>query len=377
MKKVVVGLSGGVDSSVSLYLLQQAGYDVEGLFMRNWDSQLNNDILGNKTINNVICPQELDYNDAVNVSKTLQVPLHRVDFIKEYWEYVFKHFINEYKKGRTPNPDILCNKYIKFDYFLNYAINNYHADFIAMGHYAQIRFNEKLQEYQLLRGIDRDKDQTYFLSQLNQGQLSKTFFPLGNLTKKEVREIASAQNLSTANKKDSTGICFIGERDFKNFLQNYIPNQNGNIVDIERKEVVGHHNGVIYYTIGQRRGLNLGGMNEPYFVAGKNVENNILYVAKSSEEKWLYSTSCIITDVNWIHTLHEKEFNCTAKFRYRQKDIPVKVTVLSDNKCLVQFATKVKEITPGQAAVFYDDEVCLGGGVINDVYLDNQKLWYL
>ncbi len=377
MKKVVVGLSGGVDSSVSLYLLQQAGYDVEGLFMRNWDSQLNNDILGNKAINNVICPQELDYNDAVNVSKTLQVPLHRVDFIKEYWEYVFKHFINEYQKGQTPNPDILCNKYIKFDYFLNYAINNYHADFIAMGHYAQVRFNEKLQEYQLLRGIDRDKDQTYFLSQLNQGQLSKTFFPLWNLTKKEVREIASAQNLSTANKKDSTGICFIGERDFKNFLQNYIPNQNGDIVDIETKEVVGHHNGVMYYTIGQRRGLNLGGMSEPYFVAGKNVENNILYVAKSSEEKWLYSTSCIITDVNWINTLREKEFNCTAKFRYRQKDIPVKVTVLSDNKCLVQFATKVKAITPGQDAVFYDDEVCLGGGVINNVYLDNQKLWYL
>ncbi|UZQ31151.1 MAG: tRNA 2-thiouridine(34) synthase MnmA [Spiroplasma phoeniceum] len=377
MKKVVVGLSGGVDSSVSLYLLQQAGYDVEGLFMRNWDSQLNNDILGNKAINNVICTQELDYNDAVNVSKTLQVPLNRVDFIKEYWEYVFKHFINEYKKGRTPNPDILCNKYIKFDYFLKYAINNYHADFIATGHYAQVRFNEKLQEYQLLRGIDRDKDQTYFLSQLNQGQLSKTFFPLGNLTKKEVREIASAQNLSTANKKDSTGICFIGERDFKNFLQNYIPNQNGNIVDIETKEFFGHHNGVMYYTIGQRRGLNLGGMSEPYFVAGKNVENNILYVAKSSEEKWLYSTSCIINDVNLINTLHEKEFNCTAKFRYRQKDIPVKVTVLSDNKCLVQFVTKVKAITPGQAAVFYDDEVCIGGGVINDVYLDNQKLWYL
>ncbi len=184
MKKVVVGLSGGVDSSVSLYLLQQAGYDVEGLFMRNWDSQLNNDILGNKAINNVIYPQKLDYNDAVNVSKTLQVPLHRVDFIKEYWEYVFKHFINEYQKGWTPNPDILCNKYIKFDYFLNYAINNYHADFIAMGHYAQVRFNEKLQEYQLLQGIDRDKDQTYFLSQLNQGQLSKTFFSIRKFNKK-------------------------------------------------------------------------------------------------------------------------------------------------------------------------------------------------
>ncbi|WP_425378552.1 tRNA 2-thiouridine(34) synthase MnmA [Spiroplasma endosymbiont of Polydrusus pterygomalis] len=377
MKKVVVGLSGGVDSSVSLYLLQQAGYNVEGLFMRNWDSQLNNDILGNKAINNTICPQELDYNDAVQVSKTLQVPLHRVDFIKEYWKYVFKHFISEYEKGRTPNPDILCNKYIKFDYFLKYAINNYNADFIAMGHYAQVRYNETLKEYQLLRGIDNDKDQTYFLSQLNQQQLSKTFFPLGNLTKKEVRAIAAAQNLSTANKKDSTGICFIGERDFKKFLQNYIPNQIGNIVNIETEEVVGEHNGVMYYTIGQRRGLNLGGMSEPYFVAGKNVTKNILYVAKNSEEKWLYSISCTITDVNWINTLPAKEFDCTAKFRYRQKDIPVKVTVLSDDKCLVQFATKVKAITPGQAAVFFQDEVCLGGGVINDFYLDNEKLCYL
>ncbi|WP_424527148.1 tRNA 2-thiouridine(34) synthase MnmA [Spiroplasma endosymbiont of Glossina fuscipes fuscipes] len=377
MQKVVVGLSGGVDSSVSLYLLQQAGYQVKGLFMRNWDSQLNNDILGNKAINNPICPQEVDYNDAAKVSDALKVPLHRVDFIKEYWEYVFKYFISEYQKGRTPNPDILCNKYIKFDYFLKYAINNYQADFIAMGHYARVQFNETINEYQLLRGVDADKDQTYFLSQLNQQQLAKTIFPLGNLTKKEVRAIANSQNLITANKKDSTGICFIGERDFKSFLQNYIPNQNGEIVDIETKEVVGTHNGIMYYTIGQRRGLNLGGMTEPYFVAGKNVEKNILYVAKSSEEKWLYSTSCFVTDVNWINTLKTNEFNCTAKFRYRQKDIPVKVTILSDDKCLVHFDSKVKAITPGQAAVFYNGDVCLGGGIIDEVYLDDQKLCYL
>lgn len=220
MKKVVVGLSGGVDSSVSLYLLQQAGYQVEALFMRNWDSQLNNDILGNKAINNPICPQEVDYNDAAKVSTALKVPLHRVDFIKEYWEYVFEYFISEYQKGRTPNPDILCNKYIKFDYFLKYAIYNYQADFIAMGHYARVQFNQEINEYQLLRGVDSDKDQTYFLSQLNQQQLSKTIFPLGNLTKKVVREIANAQNLITANKNDSTGICFIGERDF-NFAKLY------------------------------------------------------------------------------------------------------------------------------------------------------------
>ncbi|WP_425380548.1 tRNA 2-thiouridine(34) synthase MnmA [Spiroplasma endosymbiont of Stenodema calcarata] len=377
MEKVVVGLSGGVDSSVCLYLLQQAGYQVEGLFMRNWDSQLNNDILGNKEINSPICPQEADYNDALKVSTTLNVPLHRIDFIKEYWEYVFKYFISEYQKGRTPNPDILCNKYIKFDYFLKYAINNYQADFIAMGHYARVQFDQESKEYQLLRGIDRDKDQTYFLSQLNQQQLAKTIFPLGNLTKTEVRAIAKAQNLPTANKKDSTGICFIGERDFKSFLQNYIPNQNGELVDIETNQVVGTHNGIMYYTIGQRRGLNLGGMKEPYFVAGKNVEKNILYVAKSSEEKWLYSTSCLVTDVNWINTFKDNEFNCTAKFRYRQKDILVKVTICGDNKCLVYFDTKVKAITPGQVAVFYNGDVCLGGGIIDEVYLDNQKLSYL
>lgn len=377
MKKIIVGLSGGVDSSVSLYLLKKDGYNVEGIFMRNWDSQLNNDILGNKTINNIICPQELDYNDAINVSKILKIPLKRVDFIKEYWDFVFKYFIREYKNGRTPNPDILCNKYIKFDYFLKYAINNNNADYIATGHYARISFNKKLQEYQLLIGIDKNKDQTYFLNQLNQLQLSKTLFPLGNLTKKEVRKIANKQKLITANKKDSTGICFIGKRDFKNFLQNYIPSKNGIIIDIETKKNIGKHNGCIYYTIGQRHGLNLHGMKEPYFVVGKNIKKNILYVTKKSKEKWLYSNSCNISCINWINTLCKKEFNCFAKFRYRQKNIPVKVIVLNKKKCFIKFFKKVKAISPGQFAVFYDNEVCLGGGIINDVYLNNKKLWYL
>lgn len=377
MKKIIVGLSGGVDSSVSLYLLQQQKNDVEALFMRNWDSNLNNDILGNKNINNSICPQEEDYNDAVNVAKTLQVPIHRVDFIQEYWDYVFAHFLTEYQKGRTPNPDILCNKYIKFNYFLKYAIKEKEADLIAMGHYAQTRFNKKLGEYQLIRGIDQNKDQTYFLCQLSQEQLAKTIFPIGHLTKTEVRRIAQNQKLITANKKDSTGICFIGERNFKQFLENYLPNQTGKIIDIETKQELGQHQGVMYYTIGQRKGLNLGGMIEPYFVVGKDVSNNILYVASSSEDKWLYSTSCLVTDVNWINSLAETEFNCTAKFRYRQKDNNVKVKIISSTSCLVIFDRKLKAITPGQEAVFYQNEVCLGGGVIDKVYLDNEQLWYL
>ncbi|AGM24983.1 tRNA 2-thiouridine(34) synthase MnmA [Spiroplasma chrysopicola] len=377
MKKVIVGLSGGVDSSVALYLLQQAGYQVEALFMRNWDSNLNNDILGNQQINDIICPQEVDYQDAKAVSQKLGIPIHRVDFIKEYWDYVFTHFIAEYKKGRTPNPDILCNKYIKFDFFLKTALEQYHGDYIAMGHYARVTYNETLQEYQLLRGVDATKDQSYFLCQLSQTQLAKTLFPLGDLTKPAVRTIAEQLGLPTATKKDSTGICFIGERDFKKFLENYIPNQVGDIVDIETNKILGHHSGVMYYTIGQRRGLNLGGMAQAYFVVGKNVAKNILYVANSSEEQWLYSNSCLVNDTNWINKLQTNNFTCTAKFRYRQKDIPVSVEILSPTSCLVRFVEKVKAITPGQSAVFYQGEVCLGGGVIEAAYLDDTKLWYL
>ena len=232
MKKVVIGMSGGVDSSVAAIILKNQGYDVIGLFMRNWDSSINNDILGNPDLNNDICPQEQDYNDALEVCKKIGIPLHRVDFVKEYWDYVFTYFLDELKKGRTPNPDIMCNKYIKFDMFVKKALE-LGADYIATGHYARIK------DHKLLRGIDNNKDQTYFLSQLSKKQLSNVLFPVGDLEKSEVRKIALENDLITAKKKDSTGICFIGERNFTNFLKNYLPNQPGKIVNIETNEVIG------------------------------------------------------------------------------------------------------------------------------------------
>nr|WP_195886732.1 tRNA 2-thiouridine(34) synthase MnmA [Mycoplasma feriruminatoris] len=371
-QKVVVGLSGGVDSSVACYLLLQQGYEVEGLFMRNWDSATNNDILGNTNINNDICPQEQDYLDAKAVADKLNIKLHRIDFIKEYWDYVFTYFIEEYKKARTPNPDILCNKYIKFDKFLNYAINNLNADFIAMGHYAKVNYNKTTNQYELIKASDTNKDQTYFLAQLNQNQLSKTLFPLANLTKEQVRKIALEQNLITANKKDSTGICFIGERHFTDFLQNYIPSQTGDIVDIKTNKVLGQHIGIMYYTIGQRKGIHLSGMSEPYYVANKDVEKKILYVCSTSDESYLYSTSCIVNDVNWILDLSKyvdnvSEFECQAKFRYRQDDNKVVVKKIDDNNYKVIFNKPLKAITIGQQAVFYLNDICLGGAVIDKV----------
>lgn len=370
-KKVIVGLSGGVDSSVAAILLQQQGYEVEGLFMRNWDSGVNNDVLGNKN-KDQICPQELDYFDAKKVSEKLGIKLHRVDFIKEYWEYVFKYFVSEYKKGRTPNPDILCNKYIKFDKFQEYALNKLGADFIAMGHYAGVRFKEEYNEFELIRGLDQNKDQSYFLCQLNQKQLSKVLFPLQNYEKSEIRKIAKDYDLITADKKDSTGICFIGERDFTKFLQNYIPNQPGRIIDISDNKVIGKHVGVMYYTIGQRRGLNLGGNKEPYYVAKKDINNKIIYVAKTSDESYLFSKSCEVIDMNWIcetgnHFKDKNNFECVAKFRYRQSDVKVIVTKINENKCLVEYSENVRAVTEGQEAVFYLGELCLGGGIINKV----------
>ena len=250
MPKVVVGMSGGVDSSVAAIELLNAGYEVIGLFMRNWDSTINNDILGNPNDLNDICPQEKDYNDALKVCKKLNIPLYRIDFVKEYWDYVFTYFLDELKKGRTPNPDIMCNKYIKFDMFAKKAWE-LGADFIATGHYARIK-NGKL-----LRGIDNNKDQSYFLSQVSKKQLEKVLFPVGDMTKDDVRKIAHEYDLITASKKDSTGICFIGERNFKEFLKNYLPNNPGDIVNIDTNEVLGRHSGLMYYTIGQRRGLNV------------------------------------------------------------------------------------------------------------------------
>lgn len=375
-KRVVVGLSGGVDSAVAAYLLKQQGYEVIAVFMRNWDSQLNNDILGNPTNNDDVCPQEKDYSDAKAVAKHLDISLKRVDFIKEYWDQVFLYFLEEYTRGRTPNPDILCNKHIKFKAFLDYA-NTLEADYIATGHYARVE-HTKGKDSVMLKGMDDSKDQSYFLCQLNQSQLQRTLFPLGDIEKTEVRKIAKEIDLPVANKKDSTGICFIGERDFKEFLQNYIPAQKGNMIDIETDTVVGEHQGIMYYTIGQRKGLGIGGAGDAWFVVGKNYDQNILYVSQGDQNEWLLSHGALIQDVNWIPS--EKptdELLCTAKFRYRQKDNPVRITFIDDTTISVVFKNPIKAVTPGQAAVFYDGDICLGGGTIEKVYKDNTEIEYL
>ncbi|WP_036452897.1 tRNA 2-thiouridine(34) synthase MnmA [Mycoplasma buteonis] len=369
-KKVIIGMSGGVDSSVAAYLLLQQGYQVEGLFMRNWDSILNNDVLGNADISQDICPQEQDYQDAQAVANKLGFPLHRVDFVQEYWDNVFENFIEEYKKGRTPNPDILCNKYIKFNAFAKYAFNELKADYIAMGHYA------KVADGHLYRAKDENKDQTYFLAQLTHEQLSKVIMPLADLLKSEIREIANKLDLITANKKDSTGICFIGERNFGQFLQNYIPAQEGDIVDITTLKVVGRHVGCFYYTIGQRKGLNLGGMSEPYYVCGHDVKKNILYVAPNSQIQYLDSDSLIASNLTLNNTEYDPN-NLTAKFRYRQKDIPVTIQLLANHKVKINYPQKAQAVTPGQQVVLYDGEKCLGGAVIEELFINNKKIEYI
>lgn len=367
MKKVVIGMSGGVDSSVAAILLKKQGYEVIGLFMRNWDTSINGDILGNPSLDNPICPQEQDYNDALAVCQKIGIPLHRIDFVKEYWDYVFQYFLDELEKGRTPNPDIMCNKYIKFDYFIREA-QRLGADYIATGHYARVK------DGQLLRAIDSNKDQTYFLSQLSKEQLQNVLFPIGNLTKPEVRQIAEKYNLITARKKDSTGICFIGERNFRNFLKNYLPNLPGDIVDIETNKILGRHIGLMYYTIGQRRGLEVGGTKERLFVVGKNMERNILYVALGQKTDYLLSDSCIIEMANF--NTNQRPIHCTAKFRYRADDYPVELKYLDNGEILVKY-NSIKSVTPGQACVFYDGEKCLGGGIIKTVCKDEKKIWYI
>ena len=358
MSKVVVGMSGGVDSSVAAIKLMDEGYEVIGLFMRNWDSTINNDVLGNPSDLNDICPQEKDYNDALKVCEKLGIPLYRVDFVKEYWDYVFTYFLDELKKGRTPNPDIMCNKYIKFDMFAKKALE-LGADFIATGHYARIK------DGKLYRGVDINKDQSYFLSQVSKEQLSNVLFPIGEMEKSEVREIARKYDLITADKKDSTGICFIGERNFKEFLKNYLPNNPGDIVNIDSGKILGKHTGLMYYTIGQRRGLNIGGTKDRLFVVSKDLEKNILYVAEGDENKYLLSYSCEVEDVNMIDEIPSK---CTAKFRYRQPDNDVIVKKLDNGNLLVSYKQGVKSVTEGQACVFYMDDECLGGGIIKKVH---------
>ena len=335
--------------------------------MRNWDSSLNNDINGNPTLNNNICTQEQDYNDALEVCNKLGIKLHRIDFVKEYWDYVFTYFLDELKKGRTPNPDIMCNKYIKFDMFKKEA-DKLGADYIATGHYARMK------DGYLYRGIDENKDQTYFLSQVSKEKLNNVIFPIGNLIKKDVRKIAHEQGLIVADKKDSTGICFIGERNFKEFLTNYLPNQEGNIVDIDTNKILGKHVGLMYYTIGQRRGLDIGGNDKRLYVVGKDLEKNILYVSLGEDTKYLQTDEALIEDVNLISD--KRVTKCTAKFRYRQKDIDVDLEYLDNGNIIVRY-DNVKSVTHGQACVFYLGDECLGGGIIKEVRKNGKKLWYL
>ncbi len=357
MKTVVVGMSGGVDSSVAAILLKEQGYKVIGLFMRNWDSTINNDYLGNPNLNNNICPQEEDYNDALNVCNKIGIPLHRVDYVKEYWDNVFTYFLDELKKGRTPNPDVMCNRYIKFDLFYKKA-KELGADYIATGHYAKIIDGE------LYRAKDKNKDQSYFLAYVNKEIFKEVLFPLQDMEKPKVREIASKYGLITAKKKDSTGICFIGERNFAKFLKNYLPNQEGLIIDIETNKVMGKHNGLMYYTIGQRKGLNLGGNSDRTFVVKKDLDKNILYVCSGDENKYLFSNKAIITDFNFL--TDKKIDKCTCKFRYRSMDVACQVKYLDNNVIELNYHNG-KSVTPGQFCVLYDGELCLGGGIIDKV----------
>lgn len=365
--KIMVGLSGGVDSSVALIRLKEQGYDVEAMFMRNWDSAVNNDILGNPDLMEDVCPQEKDYQDAQKVAEQLGIKLHRVDFIEEYWNAVFAYFLEEYKKNRTPNPDILCNKEIKFKSFLDKA-KALGADYIAMGHYARVLHQDG--KHYLLRGVDANKDQSYFLSQLTSEQLAQAFFPIGDMLKPDVRTLAKAYDLVVADKKDSTGVCFIGERNFKEFLMNYIPANPGDIVSTDGK-VLGQHDGVMYYTIGQRRGLHIGGPGEAWFVCGKDTKKNQLIVGQGADTELLYANRAILTNVNIINGTLEDGQHLTAKFRYRQPDEGITIHLLANGLVEVRCDRPVKAITPGQACVFYDGEYCLGGGTIDQVYMND------
>ncbi|KAB3530708.1 tRNA 2-thiouridine(34) synthase MnmA [Alkaliphilus serpentinus] len=354
--RVVIGMSGGVDSSVAALLLKEEGYDVIGIFMKNWDEA---DEFG-------YCTASEDYQDVIRVCSQIGIPYYTVNFEKEYWDRVFTYFLEEYKRGRTPNPDVMCNKEIKFKAFLDHALK-LGADYLATGHYAQVDFYND--EYRLLRGVDSNKDQTYFLNALNQYQLSKAMFPIGDIPKERVREIAKENSLATASKKDSTGICFIGERNFKEFLSNYLPAMPGEIRTIDG-ELKGRHDGLMYYTLGQRKGLGIGGAGtgEPWFVAGKDLDKNILYVVQGENHPALYSKALLATEVNWISgKLPQGPLECTAKFRYRQRDRRVTVNEITKDGCRVDFHESQSAITPGQSVVFYDGEVCLGGGTINEV----------
>jgi tRNA-uridine 2-sulfurtransferase len=353
--RVVVGMSGGVDSSVAALLLKDMGYDVIGVFMKNWDEK---DPSG-------VCTTAGDFDDVRRVCERIDIPYYTVSFQKEYWDRVFTYFLEEYKKGRTPNPDVMCNKEIKFKAFLEYALK-IGADYLATGHYARVASDNG--QFRLLKGVDPGKDQSYFLCTLGQQQLSKAIFPLGGILKKEVRDIADRAGLSTATKKDSTGLCFIGERNFKHFLSKYLPAQPGDIRSLSG-EKAGRHDGLMYYTLGQRKGLGIGGLGtgEPWFVVRKDLQNNILYVTQGDDHPALYSQGLTASKLHWVNgAAPDTEFACTARFRYRQPDQGVRVAILKDGACRVAFDEPQRAVTPGQFVVFYNADECLGGGVIEE-----------
>ena len=355
-KKVICGMSGGVDSSVSAFILQQQGYQVEGLFMKNWEEDDDTDY----------CTAAADLADAQAVCDKLGIKLHKINFAAEYWDNVFEHFLSEYKAGRTPNPDILCNKEIKFKAFLEYAAEDLGANYIATGHYVRRRGADD--NAQLLRGLDTNKDQSYFLYTLSTKQVGQSLFPVGDIEKPIVRAIAEDLGLVTAKKKDSTGICFIGERKFKDFLARYLPAQPGNIRTVEG-DIIGRHDGLMYHTLGQRKGLGIGGVKgaseEAWYVVEKDLVNNELIVAQGHDHSALLSTGLIAQQLHWVDRQPIREpLRCTVKTRYRQTDVPCVIEPIDDESIKVIFDEPQIAVTPGQSAVFYLNEVCLGGGII-------------
>jgi len=353
---IVIGMSGGVDSSVAAHLLVEKGHHVVGVFMQNWEDEAGD------------CTARQDYRDAAAVCAQLGIELHAVNFAAEYWDRVFSHFLSEYQAGRTPNPDILCNREIKFKAFVDYA-RELGADTIATGHYARHGLVDG--QPALLRGIDNSKDQSYFLHALSPAQIAPSIFPLGGMEKTRVREIAQKANLHVAAKKDSTGICFIGERHFNEFLSTYLPAQQGEIID-PNGEVVGKHAGLMYYTLGQRRGLGVGGSQQhgedAWFVARKSLHDNRLHVVQGHDHPDLFRLQFQVENINWCRaTPNDKTMRCTAKIRYRQADVPCTLHLNSDaSQARVIFDEPTRAVTPGQSAVFYNGEECLGGGVICD-----------
>jgi tRNA-specific 2-thiouridylase len=355
-KKVIVGMSGGVDSSVSAYLLLQQGYQVEGLFMKNWEEDDDTEY----------CMAAEDLADAQAVADKLGIELHTINFAAEYWDNVFEYFLDEYKSGRTPNPDIMCNKEIKFKAFLEFAAEDLGADYIATGHYVRRANIEG--HWKMLRGLDGNKDQSYFLYTLGEEHIAKTLFPVGEIEKPEVRRIAEEQDLVTHDKKDSTGICFIGERKFKDFLSRFLPAQPGIIETAEGQEI-GNHDGLMYHTLGQRKGLLIGGMKEygeqPWYVVDKDIPRNVLIVGQGADHPLLYSKGLIANQLHWVDRIGPGQtLQCTVKTRYRQADITCSLIPRDDQSVEVIFETPQKAVTPGQSAVFYQGEVCLGGGII-------------